>query len=159
MSRNRVIGVNNQLPWHLPEDLKHFRALTMGHAIVMGRKTYESIGRLLPGRKSLIVSRNTDYAVNGAHVVRSLTDAFTLCENESEVFVIGGAELYRTALDYSQRIYMTEINLDVEGDAYFPPIDASDWKEISRTSHRNEQGIEYSFVTLEKQAVALPVGQ
>ena len=150
MSRNRVIGANNQLPWHLPEDLKHFRALTMGHVIIMGRKTYESIGRLLPGRKSLIVSRNPDYVVSGAHVVSSLTEAFAVCENESELFVIGGAELYLTALGFSQRIYMTEINLEVEGDAYFPQIDESAWKEVSRTSHRNEQGMEYSFITLEK---------
>ncbi|MGA7749149.1 MAG: dihydrofolate reductase, partial [Gallionella sp.] len=105
MAKNRVIGINNTLPWHLPADLKHFKALTMGHHIVMGRKTYESIGKPLPGRTSVVVTRNAHYAPPGVVVVNSLEAAIAACGNDEEIFVIGGAELYSQAIDLADRIY------------------------------------------------------
>ena len=113
IAKNRVIGINNTLPWHLPEDLKRFRALTMGHHIIMGRKTYDSLGRLLPGRMTVIVTRNKDYKVEGAIIAHSLQDAIALCKDDDEAFLIGGAELYQDGLAFSNKLYITEIALDV----------------------------------------------
>ena len=132
MARNGVIGRDNELPWRLSIDLKRFRALTMGHHIVMGRKTYESLGRLLPGRKSVIVSRNANYRIEGAVVAASVDTAIEACGDDIEIFFIGGAELYRLVLDRVERIYLTEVEADVDGDAHFPPFDRNDWKETSR---------------------------
>ena len=148
MARNRVIGSNNTLPWHLPADLKHFRGLTMGHHIVMGRKTYESIGKPLPGRTSVVVTRNPDYAAPGAIVVNSLQAAFAACSNDTEIFVIGGAELYRQAITLADRIYLTEIAADIRGDAYFPEFDPGEWVEVSRETHSQSepQPLVYHFV-------------
>lgn len=148
VARNRVIGVNNTLPWHLPEDLKRFRALTMGHHIIMGRKTYESLGRLLPGRTTVIVSRSKEYAVPGALVTDSLRGALALCGDDPEVFVIGGAQLYREGLPIADRLYLTEIDVPFEGDAHFPEYDASSWREVSRESHVDGSGLPFSYVTL-----------
>jgi dihydrofolate reductase len=132
MARNGIIGKDNKLPWRLSIDLKRFRALTMGHHIVMGRRTFESIGRLLPGRKTVIVSRNTQYKIEGALVVDSIDAAIKACRDDPEIFFIGGAELYRQVLDRAERIYLTEVEADVDGDAHFPPFDRSGWKETSR---------------------------
>jgi dihydrofolate reductase len=147
VAKNRVIGINNTLPWHLPEDLKRFRALTMGHHIIMGRKTYDSLGRLLPGRTTVIVTRNTDYKVEGAIIAHSLHDAITLCKADDEVFLIGGAELYQEGLKLSSKLYITEIALDVEGDAYFPEYSADEWQESSSEAHVSEQGLAFNYVT------------
>ena len=154
MARNRVIGSNNTLPWHLPADLKHFRGLTMGHHIVMGRKTYESIGKPLPGRTSVVVTRNPDYAAPGAIVVNSLQAAFAACSNDTEIFVIGGAELYRQAITLADRIYLTEIAADIRGDAYFPEFNPGEWHEESRETHiqSEPQPLEYHFVTYHRKA-------
>lgn len=146
VARNGVIGQNNQLPWRLPEDLSRFKALTMGHHIIMGRKTYESLGRLLPGRTTVIVSRNPDYAVGGAIVVSSLEQALGACRGDDQPFMIGGAELYKQALPLAQRLYLTRIEQDYEGDAWFPEYDATEWKEIARQSHTSVTGLAYSFV-------------
>lgn len=151
VANNGVIGVNNTLPWHLPEDLKRFRALTMGHHIVMGRKTFESLGRLLPGRTTLIVSRNSDYEVSGALVARSLKEAVSRCKGDEEVFVIGGAQLYREALPVAHRLYLTEIDADFEGDVHFPEIDHSLWLETARESHTSDLGLRFSYVTLNRK--------
>lgn len=148
---NRVIGVGGQMPWRLPEDLKHFRQITMGHAIVMGRKTWESIGRLLPGRRHVIVSRRPGYTVPGATVVASLGDAKAACADESDVFVIGGGEIYRLALPLSDRIYATEIDGSFEGDAFFPLLDMDLWKETRREARRDDNtSMRYSFVTFDR---------
>lgn len=157
MAKNRIIGKNNQLPWHLPADLKHFKFLTMGHTIVMGRKTYESIGRPLPGRENIIITRQAGYGVPGAMVANSLQDALLICEQgktiNSESFIIGGEELYRQTLDLCQRMYITEIQSDFEGDVFFPEFDRSDWDEIQRDKHtsENDAHIEYHFVILDRK--------
>ncbi|MDO9282688.1 MAG: dihydrofolate reductase [Methylotenera sp.] len=151
IANKRVIGVNNTLPWHLPEDLKRFRALTMGHHIIMGRKTYESLGRLLPGRTTVIVTRNTDYKVEGALIANSLQDAIALCNGDNEAFLIGGAELYQDGLKFSNKLYITEISLDVEGDAFFPEYQSEEWLESSREAHSSAQGLNYSYVTYRRK--------
>jgi dihydrofolate reductase len=145
MARNRVIGVNNTLPWHLPADLKHFKELTMGHHIVMGRKTYESIGRPLPGRTSVVITRNVNNAVPGVIVVNSLEAAIAACGNDEEIFVIGGAELYRQAIGLADRIYMTEIDADISGDAHFTDLDHKLWKEAGRDSHEPDEKNRYPY--------------
>lgn len=145
-----VIGVNNTLPWYLPEDLKRFRALTNGHHIIMGRKTYESLGRLLPDRTTVIVTRNSQYRVEGAHVVHSIEDALKLCENDTEPFLIGGAELYRHALKLANKLYMTKVALDVEGDAFFPAFDMNNWRLVTEESHLSVKNIVYSDLVYEK---------
>lgn len=150
MARNRVIGVHNTLPWHLPEDLKRFRALTMGHHIVMGRKTYESLGRLLPGRTTVIVTRNPNYVVEGALTANSLKQAIKMCGNDDEVFLIGGAELYQDALKVANKLYVTEIELVVEGDAFFPEIDLNIWKTTTRETHQSENGLVFHYVTYQR---------
>jgi dihydrofolate reductase len=147
VAHDGVIGVNNTLPWHLPEDLKRFRALTMGHHIIMGRKTYDSLGRLLPGRTTVIVTRNESYKVEGALVANSLSGAIALCEGDSEVFLIGGAELYQDGLKLANKLYITEIELDVVGDAFFPALVSGEWQETEREAHTSEKGLKFSYVT------------
>ncbi len=148
VARNGVIGIDNTLPWHLPEDLKRFRELTMGHHIIMGRKTYESLGRLLPGRTTVIVSRSKEYAVPGALVADSLSAALAMCGDDPEVFLIGGAQIYREGLHCADRLYLTEIDAEYQGDAHFPEIDRAVWREKARESHQSENGLRYSYVTL-----------
>jgi dihydrofolate reductase len=150
IAKNRVIGVNNTLPWHLPEDLKRFRALTTGHHIIMGRKTYDSLGRLLPGRTTVIVTRNQDYKVEGAIVVHSLEAAITACGDDNEAFLIGGAELYKDGLKLANKLYITEIDAAYEGDAFFPEFDASQWLAGERQSHQAENGLGFSYITYQR---------
>lgn len=150
VARNGVIGVDNTLPWHLPEDLKRFRALTMGHHIIMGRRTYESINRLLPGRTTVIVTRQQDYKVPGALIANSLQHAMELCRGDDEVFLIGGAELFRDGFKLSDRIYLTEIEADFEGDVLMPSFNPAEWREISRERHASGQGWDYSYITYER---------
>jgi dihydrofolate reductase len=150
IARNGTIGRDNALPWRLPEDLKRFKALTMGHHIIMGRKTYESLGRLLPGRTTVIVSRNHDYAVSGAIVANSLRQALQACGGDKEIFVIGGAQLYQEALPMAGRLYLTEIDEDFNGDVHFPKIDSSAWRERSRETHLSASGLRFSYVTMDR---------
>jgi dihydrofolate reductase len=152
MSRNRVIGRDNRLPWHLPADLKRFKALTMGHHIIMGRKTWASINRLLPGRITVIVSRDRKLKVEGAHVVYSLDDAFALCRHDSEVFVIGGAEIFTLALPRANRLYLTIVEAEVEGDTHLPPIDLAQWRVITAESHpaTEDTPLAWSFTQYER---------
>jgi dihydrofolate reductase len=150
MARNRVIGIDNTLPWHLPEDLKHFKALTMGHHMIMGRKTYESIGRPLPGRTTVIVSRDPGYRVAGCLTASSLDEALAACGDDPEVFFVGGAAIYAQAMPYAQRLYLTEIQVDVAGDAHFPEFDPADWRETARECHSNATGLAYCFLTLDR---------
>jgi len=153
MANNRVIGANNTLPWHLPADLKHFKALTMGHHIVMGRKTYESIGKPLPGRTSVVVTRNANYAPPGVVVASSLEGAISACGDDAEIFVIGGAELYREAIDFADRIYLTEIDADIPGDAHFTEFDRKSWQETGRANHAPDEKNThpYNFVVYDRK--------
>ena len=150
IAKNGVVGKDNALPWHLPEDLKRFRALTTGHHIIMGRKTYESLGRLLPGRTTVIVTRNANYKVEGALVAHSLQAAAALCVDDNEAFVIGGAELYKDALTLANKLYITQIDLEVEGDAFFPQFDQTEWQQTLREAHTSAQGLSFSYINLEK---------
>lgn len=156
MSRNRVIGRANRLPWHLPADLKRFKELTMGHHIVMGRKTWESIGRLLPGRTTVIVSRDCRLKVAGAHVAGSLDEALTRCKDDSEVFVIGGAEIFALALPRATRLYLTIVDADVEGDTYMPPLDLSGWRTLATETHpaTDEAPLGWSFTAYDRETSA-----
>lgn len=146
MAANRVIGRDNQLPWHLPEDLQHFKRLTLGHHLIMGRKTFDSIGRPLPGRTTVIVTRQTDYvSPPGCLVANSLEQAFDLCKTEERIFVVGGADIYRQSLAAAEIVYLTEVNVTVEGDAYFPEFSLEEWQVVERDEKQNET-LQYAFV-------------
>lgn len=149
-AKNRVIGLNNTLPWHLPEDLKRFRALTTGHHIIMGRKTYDSLGRLLPGRTTVIVTRNQSYKVEGAIVVHSLEDAIAACSNDQEVFLIGGAELYKDGLKLADKLYVTEIDAEFEGDAFFPEFNLSEWSAGEMETHTSTNGLSFRYLIYQR---------
>jgi dihydrofolate reductase len=135
---NGTIGRNGQLPWYLPEDLKYFKRVTLGKPVIMGRKTWESIGRPLPGRTNIVISRQPDYCAEGARVVASLPEALKLAESIAEIdgaeeaMVIGGEEIYRLALPLADRLYITEVHAEVDGDACFPPWERSEWREVRR---------------------------
>lgn len=151
VARNRVIGLNNTLPWHLPEDLKRFRALTTGHHIIMGRKTYESLNRLLPDRTTIIVTRNQDYQVPGALIANSLEQAIDLAANDDEAFLIGGAELYQVGLKLADRLYITEIDAEFTGDAFLPEFALQDWQEVSSEAAVSAKGLLFRYVTYERK--------
>ena len=144
MSENNVIGINNTLPWKLSSDLKHFRQLTSGHPVIMGRNTYESIGKPLPNRQNIIITRNKDYFVEGCTVVYSLEEAITSVEGK-DAFVIGGANIYQQALEYVDTLYITEVHTHIEGDAFFPMIDTTMWEEVSREFHSSDANNDYDF--------------
>jgi dihydrofolate reductase len=152
MSDDRIIGRDNRLPWHLPADLAHFKRLTLGKPIVMGRLTWESLPGLLPDRRHLVVSRNPDYLADGAEVVTSLDAAIDLAGDADEVMVVGGARLYAQALPLVSRMYLTRVHAEVVGDTWFPDYEESGWRETSREAHpadaRNPHP--YTFVTLER---------
>jgi dihydrofolate reductase len=147
-AKNRTIGINNTLPWHCPEDLKHFKALTMGHHMIMGRKTFDSIGKPLPGRTTVVVTRNPVLKVAGCIMAHSLQEAIAACGDDGEIFIVGGAELYAQALPLADTLYITEIRKDVEGDAHFPEFDKMEWTEIMREKRHQEmpQPLEFDFV-------------
>lgn len=153
-ARNGAIGLEGKMPWHLPQDLAHFKRSTLGHPIIMGRKTWESIGRPLPGRRNIVVTRNADYAAPGAEVASSLADALAKVAELDEVFVIGGGELYTLALPLAQRLVVTEIEAEFAGDAFFPEFSKSEWRETGREDHAPsaEQALGYAFVTYERIA-------
>lgn len=151
VAHHQVIGINNTLPWHLPEDLKRFRHLTTGHHIIMGRKTYESLGRLLPQRTTVIVTRNQYYQLEGALIAHSLEEAIALSQNDEEAFIIGGAELYQDGLKFANKLYMTEVDLSVEGDAFFPKLDLNLWQETSREEHTSAQGLSFNYLIYKRK--------
>ncbi|MBC8451911.1 MAG: dihydrofolate reductase [Rhodospirillaceae bacterium] len=153
MSENRVIGRDGDLPWRLPNDLKHFKQVTMGHPIIMGRKTWESLYvKPLPGRRNIVVTRNAGYEAEGAETSDSLGSALTLATGEDEAMIIGGAELFAAALDTATRLHLTEVHAKIEGDTYFPEFDRSQWREVSREAHDAEgDAPAYSFLLLEKR--------
>lgn len=157
-AENAVIGCNNRLPWRLPKDLQYFKAVTMGHPIIMGRKTYDSIGRPLPGRPNIVVTRQSDWSAEGVIVKHSLDDALavagTLCTelNVSRIMLIGGANLYEQAFARCKRLYLTEVHARVAGDTYFPDFDRTEWQELARESHQADDSnpYDYSFVVMER---------
>ena len=150
VAANGVIGTNGKLPWHLPEDLKHFKTLTLGHPVVMGRKTWESLGKALPGRENIVVTRAPGYAAPGASVASSLDAALALCAGEPKVFVIGGGELYAAALPFAHGLVLTEIQRDYAGDARFPRFDRSAWRETQRKPQTGADGLRFDFVLYER---------
>jgi len=152
MDRNRLIGNNNQLPWHLPADLQFFKRTTLGKPILMGRKTFDSIGRPLSGRRNVIISRNPNYQAAGCDVVHSIEEALKLVKESEEVMLIGGAMLYEQALPLAQRLYLTLIEAEFEGDAWFPDYpQLGNWHEVSREKQQADEKnrMDYAFVVLE----------
>ncbi len=146
VAANGVIGVNGQLPWHLPEDLQHFKRLTMGHPIIMGRRTWESLKKPLPGRENIVVTSNRDYEAPGASVATSLESALALCAGEPVAFVIGGHQLFKDSMPIADGLVMTEIEKDYAGDTYFPEYDRSRWKPAQREDHVANDGTKFAFV-------------
>ena len=153
-ARGGVIGIENRMPWHLPEDMKFFREATRGKPVIMGRKTWESLPdafRPLPGRLNIVVSRNPDFHAAGGTVVGSLADALTAAGDAETAFVIGGAELYRQALPLADRLLLTEIDRDFDGDAYFPEFARDVWQEVARDARIAESGLPFAFVTYQRR--------
>ncbi|MFA7555972.1 MAG: type 3 dihydrofolate reductase [Spongiibacteraceae bacterium] len=158
MAENRVIGRNNQLPWYLPNDLKYFKATTMGKPVVMGRKTFESIGRPLPGRSNIVVTNNPGFIATGVEVVHSVEEAINLArsialvDGVDEVMVIGGAQLYKEMLPKTSRLYFTQVHAEIEGDALFPELDNRQWREVSRENFQavKPNPFDYSFVVFDR---------
>ena len=139
MAKNRVIGAKGKIPWHLPNELQLFKQVTMGHHIIMGRKTHESIGRLLPGRTTVIVTRQPDYAVPGARIAHTLEQAVALCAGDSEIFIIGGGELYRAAMPMADRLYLTVVDAEPDGDTQMPALNPADWQLQSTKQYSRDE--------------------
>lgn len=156
LAENRVIGRDNALPWRLPADLKRFRRLTTGHPVILGRKNYESIGRPLPDRTNIVVTRKGGYLAPGCIVVDSLAAAYTAAGETSEIFIIGGAEIYALTLASADRLYLTQVHATVPGDTYFPAFDSRDWLEIERERHEADAShvYAYSFITYDRRRPA-----
>jgi dihydrofolate reductase len=145
MSENRVIGKNNALPWHLPADLAFFKKTTLGHPVIMGRKTYQSIGRLLPGRRNLILTRDASFHIDNADIFSSVSEAIASCSNSDKLFIIGGAELFTSTLDIVNDLYITIIHADIEGDTFFPTIDLNQWHQVSSETYPQDDKNAYSM--------------
>lgn len=151
IAENYAIGKNNRLLWHMPADLRHFKQITTGHTVIMGRKTYDSVGKPLPNRRNIIVTRQ-DITIEGCQVVKSIDDALVLCQSEQEVFIVGGAEIYKMAMSKTDRIYLTIIHHSFDADTVFPEIDYTEWREAAREDHQPDEKnkFPYSFITLER---------
>ena len=155
MGRNRVIGRDNKLPWHMPADLAHFKKTTMGKPILMGRKTWESIGKVLPGRLNIVLTAQVGYHAEGATVVNNIDEAIAACESAEELMVIGGAGVYLALLPRAQKIYLTLIDEDFDGDTLFPQLDEQEWIEEAREDHASDEKnpYDYSFRVFRKAAI------
>ena len=153
LAENRVIGRDNQLPWRLPADLAHFKRLTMGKPIIMGRRTWESLPGLLPHRTHLVITRNSDYRAEGAHVVHSINDAIELAGDAAELMVVGGARLYAQTIPLATRMYLTYVHQQIDGDTRFPDYEAGEWVEVSHERHSADERNphDYSFVELHRR--------
>lgn len=157
LAKNAIIGKNNALPWHIPEDLQFFKRMTLGKPVIMGRKTFDAIGKPLPGRRNIVVTRNPELVIAGVEVVHSLEQAleFAAQDNPAEIMVIGGAELYAQALPIAKRLYLTYIDQEFEGDSRFPEISQEAWLEVARETHSSQKtGIPFSWVKLERKGEA-----
>lgn len=156
LASNGVIGCDNKMPWHLPEDLKHFKQLTLGHIVIMGRKTYESMGKPLPERINIVITRQPMFSAQNIIVVSSIETALQACAGypDKKRFVIGGSEIYQQTLPMSQRLYLTEIQKDFEGNRYFPAFDRNQWSETTREIHQQNiaNGLEYHFVIFDRKS-------
>ena len=153
-SKNGVIGKDGDLPWHLPEDLKRFKSLTTDHAIIMGRKTWDSIGRPLPNRQNIVITRDSTKQFEGATLAPTLDAALEIVEPHRSPFIIGGSEIYRLALDVTQTIEMTLIDAEVDGDTFFPDLNPNDWEEIKRSLQLDEKTqLRYAFITYQRKQV------
>jgi len=152
MASNRVIGLDNKMPWHLSADLKKFKQITLGAPILMGRKTYESIGRPLPGRTNIIISRNPAYRQPGCLIFNGIEQALAHCSNADEVFIIGGSALYQSMLPLADTLYLTQIHQDFDGDTFFPELDSKQWLEVAREEVNDDPdaSFSYSFLKLQK---------
>ena len=154
MAENRTIGNKNQLPWHLPEDLKHFKSITSGHAVLMGRRTYDSIGRPLPNRTNIILTRDINFVAPDCVIASSIDEALSTAKDlgTDEIFVIGGAMIYRQLLPIINKLYLTIVHHKFLGDAHFPEINENEWREISRETHDSDasNAYAYSFIVLER---------
>jgi len=159
VSQNNVIGRDNQLPWHLPEDLQYFKAVTMGKPLIMGRKTFESIGRPLPGRANIVITRNPDWTAEGVEIVADIEAAFACAQNAcsvsggDEVMVIGGEQIYRSCLARSDRLYLTRVEARVEGDAFFPKLDEDDWQQVAEKMPEKVEKHAYRFLILDRKSL------
>jgi len=153
MANNRTIGLDNKMPWHMPADLKHFKAITLSHPVVMGRKTYQSIGKALPGRQNIVISRDENYKLEDAEVVGSIQQAIDACGEVSDIMIIGGANIYEQMLINADRLYVTFIELDVDGDTYFPDWQGMGFHEVSSEPHEADEKNphSYRFVTFERE--------
>ena len=151
-SQNNVIGRDNQLPWHLPEDLEYFKLVTMDKPILMGRRTFDSIGRPLPGRRNIVITRDLEWDAEGVEVVHSVDDALAAgsLANSDEIMIIGGAQIYRECLPIADRLYLTRVEAEIDGDAFFPDIDVKQWKKISEKIPKKIDKYRYSFQVLER---------
>ena len=150
MSQNFVIGLNNQLPWHISEDLKNFKKITLNHCVIMGRKTYDSIGKPLKDRRSIVISRNNSLLIDGVEVVDSLVKAISMVDDASEIFIIGGEQIYTISLPLATHLYVTKVNGEYKGDAFFPDFIQSEWKEVAREDLISESNLNFSFLEYEK---------
>lgn len=145
VAANGVIGSGNRMPWHIPEDLKRFKAITTGHPVVMGRKTFESLGRPLPNRTNVVITRNRDYRAEGATVVGSLYEALALFGQDEEIFIIGGGEIYKQAMEIAEKLYITRIRHEFDGDTYFPDIDGDKWSATYCETHQRGEKFPHPF--------------
>ncbi|THB72839.1 MAG: type 3 dihydrofolate reductase [Gammaproteobacteria bacterium] len=151
LATNHVIGKNNQIPWHIPKDLQYFKRITMGKPMIMGRKNFESIGRPLPGRKNIILTRDKDYKAEGCIITHSKEEAVAAADNAEEIMIIGGGAIYEMFLDEADMLYLTEIDSDVEGDVLFPKYDKTQWKEVSREAGEENLDWNYDYVVYNRK--------
>lgn len=156
VGENNEIGKGGKMPWHLPADLKHFKALTLGRPVIMGRRTFAAIGKPLPGRRNIVVSRDPAFRAPGCETARSFADALVLAAGAKEIMLIGGGELYREALPRAQRVYLTRVHARFDADTFFPPLDSAEWKETAREDHAADERnpFAYSFITLTRRIPA-----
>ena len=150
VAKNGVIGARGKLPWHLPEDLKHLKKLTLNHPVIMGRRTWESLGKPLPDRENIVISRKPGFEAPGASIATSVEGAIALCAGEPVAFVLGGSEIYAAALPLADGLVLTEIHEEYEGDTYFPAWDRKGWRELQKETHTSEKGVRFDFVLYER---------
>lgn len=151
-AENNAIGKNNQMLWHLPNDFKYFKKQTLHHSVIMGRKTFESIGKPLPERRNIVITRNQDWTAKDVDVANSLDEVLKYCRDEREIFIIGGAEIYKQALPLASKVLLTRVHTSIDGDAYFPALDANIWKLTNSDKHRQDEkhAYDYTFEVFEK---------
>jgi len=152
MANNRTIGLNNQMPWHMPADLIHFKSITLSHPVLMGRKTYQSIGKALPGRRNIVISRDMSLKLSDADIYHSIEEAIDSCSDAEEIMIIGGSNIYQQMIDKADRLFLTFIDLDIDGDAYFPDWSKLGFIETHREQHQADEknAHDYCFVTLKR---------